>query len=147
MSHSLWLRDEVRSKQPVVVMQRTFGTDVGYNGYDLMLENGHLEARWYRVWPGNGIGVRTSEPLPPDAWNLVTWTYDGSSRASGIRIYVNGTEVGTSVLRDGPMLKSVGVRTYGAGHYTLGQRFRDRGFQGGKVDDFRVHARLSLIHI
>ena len=53
-----WLRDNAANDNPVVVLQRTFGTDVGYNGFDLMLENGILEARFYRVWPGNGIGVK-----------------------------------------------------------------------------------------
>ena len=49
-----WLRDTARNPLPVVVLQRTLGTDVGYNGFDLMLPDGVLEARFYRVWPGNG---------------------------------------------------------------------------------------------
>jgi hypothetical protein len=53
-----WLRDVTRNPLPVVVAQRTFGTDVGYNGFDLMIADGVLEARLYRVWPGNAIGVR-----------------------------------------------------------------------------------------
>ncbi|MBT8043849.1 MAG: DUF1553 domain-containing protein, partial [Verrucomicrobiae bacterium] len=33
-------------------------------------------------------------------------------------------------------------------HYTLGQRFRDKGFAGGKVDDFRVYQRaLTALEI
>ncbi|MGB0775442.1 MAG: DUF1549 domain-containing protein, partial [Akkermansiaceae bacterium] len=140
-THAFWLNDSKRDKNPVVVMQRTHGTDVGYNGYDLMLENGHLSARWFRVWPGNAIGIQTTDPIPENTWTHIAWTHDGSSRAAGINIYINGKLAKTRVLRDGPMTKSVGIRTYGAGHYTLGQRFRDKGFTGGKLDDFRIYAR------
>ena len=56
-----WIRDNARNPLPVVVLQRTFGTDVGYNGFDLMLTDGMLELRFYRVWPGNAIGVRAAE--------------------------------------------------------------------------------------
>jgi len=47
------MRDTAHSAKPVVVVQRTFGTDVGYNGFDLMLQEGILTARLYRVWPGS----------------------------------------------------------------------------------------------
>ncbi|BDS07809.1 hypothetical protein NT6N_28490 [Oceaniferula spumae] len=140
-THSVWLNDSKRDKNPVVVMQRTHGTDVGYNGYDMMLENGLFSARWYRVWPGNAIGIQTVDPIPENTWVHVAWTNDGSSRASGLKIHINGKEAKTRLLRDGPMTKSVGVRTHGAGNYTLGERFRDKGFTGGKLDDFRIHSR------
>ncbi len=147
-THALWLKDTLSDPEPVVVMQRTFGTDVGYNGYDLMLEEGRLAARWYRVWPGNAIGIETVKPIPKDEWTHVAWTYDGSSRANGIRIFLNGEQVETRVIRDGPMVKSAGVRTYGSGEYTLGQRFRDRGFAGGHIDEFYVFPRrLSQLEI
>ncbi|GAA5494462.1 hypothetical protein Rhal01_00623 [Rubritalea halochordaticola] len=148
ITHSLWLMDTKRDELPVVVMQRTFGTDVGYNGHDLMLQDGFLEARWYRVWPGNAIGVRTKEPIKKSQWHQVTWTYDGSSTASGIRIFLDGAEVATEVLADGPMIKNIGQNTYGSGDYTLGQRFRDRGFAGGLVDEFRIYSRdLSPVEV
>lgn len=141
ITHSLWINDQKQDKQPSVVMQRTYGTDVGYNGYDLMIEGGYLEARWYRVWPGNAIGVRTKKPISKGQWHQITWSYDGSSHAAGIHIYIDGEEVETVTLADGPMIKNIGQNTYGSGDYTLGQRFRDRGFAGGLVDDFKIYGR------
>jgi hypothetical protein len=135
-----WLRDNARSPRPVVVLQRTHGTDVGYNGFDVMIENGVLSARFYRVWPGNGIGVRAETPLPAGEWRHVAVTYDGSSRAAGLRLYVDGREIETTVLRD-RVHKSASIGTFGAGHFTLGERFRDRGFTGGEIDELRVFVR------
>ncbi|WP_232536127.1 DUF1553 domain-containing protein [Lacipirellula parvula] len=147
----LWLRDVLRNPQPVVVAQRTFGTDVGYNGFDLMLADGVLEARLYRVWPGNAIGVRAAEPIAAADWEHITVTYDGSSRAAGLRLYLNGRELQTTILRD-KIQKSVAVSTYGSGTFTLGERFRDRGFKDGEFDELRLYARaltpyeITLLH-
>jgi hypothetical protein len=134
------LRDEARNSRPVVVLQHTFGTDVGYNGFDVMLENGILEAKLYRVWPGNGIGVRAERPIANGSWQHVAVTYDGSSRAAGLKLYVDGQPLPTKVLRD-QISKSAALMTFGSGQLTLGQRFRDRGFKDGEIDELRIYGR------
>jgi hypothetical protein len=135
-----WLRDAAHNRLPTVVMQQTRGTDVGYNGFDLMLADGVMEARLYRVWPGNAIGVRATKPIAQNQWEHLTVTYDGSSRARGLRLYLNGVELPTDVVRD-RIHKSVSVAAHGQGHFTLGARFRDRGFKDGAIDELRVFAR------
>ncbi len=136
----LWLRDAARNTLPVVVAQQTRGTDVGYNGFDLMLTGGVLEARLYRVWPGNAIGVRARRPITRNEWQHVTVTYDGSSRATGLRLYLAGDELPIDVIRD-RIHKSTSVAGHGVGDFTLGERFRDRGFKDGAVDELRVYSR------
>jgi hypothetical protein len=136
----LWLRDAAHNPLPVVVVQQTRGTDVGYNGFDLMLAGGVLEARLYRVWPGNAIGVRAAEPIARDQWQHVTVSYDGSSRAEGLRLYLAGAKLPTEIIRN-DIHKRVGVGGYGDGAFTLGERFRDRGFKGGAIDELRVYSR------
>lgn len=135
-----WLRDVARNPLPIVVAQRTFGTDVGYNGFDLMLADGVLEARLYRVWPGNAIGVRANEPIAAHDWQHVAVTYDGSSRAAGLKLYLNGRELPTTVIRD-KIHKSAALATHGSGAFTLGERFRDRGFKDGEFDELRIFSR------
>ena len=146
-SLDFWLRDPTRNPQPVVLLHRTNGTDVGYNGFDMMLASGFVEARVYRVWPGNGIGVRSLEPVADDEWRHLAVTYDGSSTASGLRLYLNGRELPTAVLRD-RIYKRVGVPAHGEGNFTLGERFRDRGFKDGELDELRMFDRaLSQLEI
>jgi hypothetical protein len=137
---SLWLKDPTRSAEPVVILQRTHGTDVGYNGIDIMLENGIVEARIYRVWPGNGIGVRSLTPIAQNQWSQLTWSYDGSSQTAGLRLYLNGQELQTQSIGT-KLVKNTSINTYGSGHLTLGQRFRDRGFKAGEIDDFFIYQR------
>ena len=142
-----WLRDNARNPLPVVVLQRTFGTDVGYNGFDLMLERCILEVRLYRVWPGNAIGIRAAAPTAASGWQHVAITYDGSSKAAGLRLFLNGEEFASRITRD-KIHKKASIATYGTGHFTLGERFRDRGFKEGEIDELRIFDRaLTLLEI
>ncbi len=123
-----------------VIAHHTRGTDAGYNGWDLTIEDGYLESRLYRVWPGNGMGVRTVEPIPVDQWHLLVATYDGFDRARGLKIFLNGEELLTEVIRDA-RVKSANVLVDHGGEFVIGQRFRDRGLAGGLVADVRVYER------
>ena len=144
---AMWLRDPQPDAAPRVVFQQTFGTDVGYNGVDLMLEQGHFAARIYRVWPGNAIGVRTRAAVDLDEWRHVAIRYDGSSTAGGISVIVNGEPVDVEILRNA-IQKQANVPAYGQGEMTLGARFRDRGFARGEIDEFQVfHRDLSEIEL
>ncbi len=134
------LRDNARNPLPVVIAHRSNGTDVGPNGFDLMVADGVLSARFYRVWPGNGIGVEATEPMAPGDWQHVAVSYDGSSRAAGLRLHLNGRELATRVVRD-RIYKSAAVATFSAGHFALGERFRDRGFKDGEIDEFSAYNR------
>jgi hypothetical protein len=135
-----WIRDPVRNSLPVVLLQRSFGTDVGYNGFDVTLADGVIEVKLYRIWPGNGIGIRATEPIAKDDWQHLAVTYDGSSSAGGLQLFVGGKKVPTEVLRD-RMRKSTMHRSHGTGMLTLGERFRDRGFKDGEIDELRVYTR------
>jgi hypothetical protein len=94
-SLDFWMRDNARIAKPAVVLHRTFGTDVGFNGFDVMLDDGILSVRLYRVWPGNAIGVRARKPLGQGEWAHVTITYDGSSRAAGLELFLDGRPLET----------------------------------------------------
>lgn len=134
------LSETARVAERSLIAHHTRGTDCGYNGWDLTLVDGHLESRMYRVWPGNAIGVRTQAPLPLGGWHQVAASYDGSSQAAGLRIYVDGKPVGTTVLRDS-VKKSANVEVDHGGEFVVGQRFRSRGFAGGQIDDVQVYSR------
>jgi hypothetical protein len=133
-------REPHREPLPSVIAHHTRGTDAGYNGWDLTIENGFVESRMYRVWPGNAIGVRTTEPIPADRWHQLAATYDGSSTAEGLKLYLNGLELPTTVLRD-KLVKSSNVPVDHGGELVVGQRFRSRGFAGALIDDVRVFGR------
>ncbi|TWU59979.1 Planctomycete cytochrome C [Rubripirellula tenax] len=137
-------RETKRVAARSLIAHHTRGTDCGYNGWDLTIEDGHLESRMARVWPGNAIAVRTVDPIPVDRWHQVAATYDGSSSAAGMSLYLNGKRLETEIVRD-ELKKSCNVLVDHGGQFVVGQRFRARGLDGGLIDDVRVYFR-SLTH-
>jgi hypothetical protein len=61
-----------------------------YRGWDLWLQNDRFAAHLVNEWPKDGIKVTTKTAFDPNKWHHVAVTWDGSRRASGLRLYVNG---------------------------------------------------------
>ncbi len=134
---SFWLNDPRATPAPIVLQHRTGGTDVGFCGFDLILEDGYLTARVMRHWPGNAVAIRTRSPLAKQQWQHVAWSWDGSSKASGLKIYRNGSPVPTDMIVDKlwKKISAYGDHAASGGDWAFGQRFRDLGFKGGMIDD------------
>jgi mono/diheme cytochrome c family protein len=138
-SMSLWLQASSAAPRQVVLHHSRAPVDAGSRGYELLLEEGHVAVGLHHLWPGDSIKVRARVGLPTNQWVQVTFTYDGSSHAAGLRLYLNGAPVAVDVVRD-KLRKDI---TYQGGEpeLAIGYRFRDAGFKGGRVDDFRVFNR------
>ncbi|HIE98222.1 MAG TPA: DUF1553 domain-containing protein, partial [Fuerstia sp.] len=135
---SAWLKAAKIHERSVVFHRSRAWTDAGSRGYELLIEDGHLSAALIHFWPGNAIRVRCAEPLPVDTWTHVVMTYDGCSSAIGLNLWINGQLASTSVDRDNLYRNITGG---GGNTITIGQRFRDKGFSKGVVDEFRVFDR------
>jgi hypothetical protein len=147
-SFGVWLRVAGPHADRAVVFHRSLAySDAGSRGYELVLEQGRVAFGLHRHWPGSSIKIVALEALPTDRWVHVTLTYDGSSRAAGARIYVDGQPAAAEVVRD----KLGGDITYNREKeppLLVGHRFRDNGFKGGAVDELRMFAReLSPLEV
>jgi hypothetical protein len=135
---SLRLRPPSHAPRAVVVHHSMAPIDAGSRGYELLLESGRVAVGLHHMWPGNSLKVRTKAAIPANAWSHVTATYDGSSTAAGVRVYIDGKPTELEVIRD-KLTKDI---TYGGEpNLALGHRFRDNGFKGGMVDEFRIYDR------
>lgn len=72
----------------------------GYRGWDLWCEGGRIGTHLVNSWPGNALKVVAQQPVPSGKWTHVFVTYDGSKKAAGIRIYINGEAVATNIPTD-----------------------------------------------
>jgi hypothetical protein len=61
-----------------------------FRGWDLWLEKGRPAMHIVHKWPGDALKVIGKTALKPDAWQYVTIAYDGSEKAQGVKIYVDG---------------------------------------------------------
>ncbi|MDG2383832.1 MAG: DUF1553 domain-containing protein [Pirellulaceae bacterium] len=106
-----------------------------HRGFDLYWYDGHVSVHLVHQWPENAIKVTTTEKFVKDKWQHVMVSYDGSSLAKGITIFVNGEnqpveinhdKLQSSIRTDKPLL--------------VGRRQPGSPF-GGAVDDIRVYGR------
>ena len=127
----------------VILHQSRAWTDAGSRGFELTLDHGRPFFGLIHFWPGNAVAVRAKRSLPLDAWSQLVVTYDGSSRAAGIRLYLDGALLETDVVRD-HLFKDIsyrreaGDRSADTHPFTIGARFRDTGFKNGLIDDLQV---------
>jgi len=107
----------------------------GHRGFDLHLAGGKIQIHLIHHWPDNALKVVSTEKLAPDKWQHVLITYDGSSKAAGIKIYVDGVLCQQEVERD-QLTESIrtNVPLY------LGRRNPGSPYQG-ELDDIRLYAR------
>lgn len=137
-SVSLWMNTPDEKQRAVIYSRSKAWTDAASRGYELLLEDGRLSAALIHFYPGNAIRVVAVDPLPVGVWKHVAVTYDGSSRADGVRIFVDGKQVKTETVRDSLTREITGG---GSDTIVIGQRMRDNGFKNGLVDNFKVFDR------
>jgi hypothetical protein len=153
-SISLWIKLEEPAQRAVVVHNSRAGLDAGSMGYELLLEDTRPSFALCHFWPGNAMRVRGVKPLPLGWWTHVAVTYDGSSRAAGMRLYVNGQAVEQEIVRDNLYKDIVYDEVFmdkdsvQAATLTLAGRHNDRSLSAALVDEFKAYnCELSPVEI
>ncbi|MBO0857965.1 MAG: DUF1553 domain-containing protein [Chloracidobacterium sp.] len=115
-------------------------------GYELIFEKTHLIGiqRWgapltIRLtsnWPENAIVVRTKESFNDNEWKHLAFSYDGSGKAAGLKVFLNGKLAEIEVVTD-----SLNGSIKTAAELVIGNKWGGRAYSGG-VDDIRFYSRL-----
>ncbi len=132
-SYGGWVH--IANGNPMVLLSRMDESN-GIRGYDLYASSGLLFVHLIHHWPDNVIRVNTKKQMPLQQWQHVMMTYDGSGKADGVRIYVNGEPQELTVTHN-TLTKS--IRTDRPLH--IGRRTTSDPFVGS-IDDVRIYARL-----
>ena len=113
----------------------------GYQGYDLLLRDNRLNFRLSHSFPHDAISVLSKDKVAKGSWNHVTVTYDGSSRADGMAIYLNGERQSLEVQYD-HLQKN--IRQHYSIHkgplngFAFGWKVLDRSMPRGEIDEFAL---------
>ena len=150
-----WIRP--RGNLPMSIFQKLDGPE-RRRGYEWLMDDVLLVGiqRWAARLtitlaseaPANAIRIRTRERLRLGDWYHMALTYDGSGKASGVFLYVDGKLFETEVLRDaltGPIATdaplSVGAKALGSAF--VGQidelRLYDRTLRPGQIEQLALH--------
>lgn len=124
---------------------------LGLKGYSLHLERNKPKFILSHSWPSNAIQVRLAESIPIRKWTQLTITYDGSSKAAGIKMYVNGQEAEVEIDIDHlykGILFEPNIHTYGFQGFTLGKFNKIKQFMNGGIDELQLFDRaLSALEV
>jgi len=107
----------------------------GVRGYDLYLGDGKVYVHLISTWDSNAIRLNSKQTIPMNQWTHLFVTYDGSQKAKGVKIYVNGKPAETDITHDtltGTLKTDQPVR--------IGTRSAGGGFKG-LIDEVRFYRR------
>jgi len=107
----------------------------GYRGFDLFVSDSRFEAHLIHQYPDDAIKVKTKDKFEGNQWRHVLISYDGSGKAAGVKIFVDGREREVEIEKDnltGSIRNSEPLR--------IGSRNGESMIQG-QLDDVRFYDR------
>jgi len=110
----------------------SLGWDVEFHG---LKPSVHL----IHKWPDDAIHVQADEDLPADTFTHFSFTYDGSGKAAGLRLYINGLLAKSTVRKDN-LKGSIQSTT----PFHIGRRGTSGTPFHGRIDDLKVYRRELL---
>ena len=150
-SGALWMKTTKREKLKTQQLLGTSGDKNNFwRGWDFYLDSGnHLNARLIHSLPHNYIHVRSKDSIKSNEWKHVAFSYDGSGKAKGVSLFIDGNEANNDVQYD-RLYKSIQtIRSAVHTLYTQPVKVAKsyRGFTGengifkGALDDIRLYQK------
>lgn len=136
-SVSLWVNPAEKDEfVPVWGHPTTKNKD--YRALEMAMKQGIPSVRLSHAIPHNFLEVQAEEvEIPVEAWSHITVTWDGSGKASGVRMFVDGKKVRLRTVQD-HLYKNIAQKNLGL---RFGGKDERGGFQGGMIDEIRVYNR------
>ena len=120
---------------PMTVLSR-MDDAAAHRGYDFYLADGRLFVHLIHAWDRDAIRVNTTQPLVKQKWQHIAFTYDGSSRADGVRIYLDGELQELTITHD---RLTGSIRTEQP--FRIGRRSQGGAWRG-MLDEVRIYGRV-----
>ncbi|MFM9960488.1 MAG: DUF1553 domain-containing protein [Planctomycetaceae bacterium] len=131
-SFATWIRPT--SNAPTTILSKNDEANA-FRGYDIILEGAKVCGHFSHHWPDKAFKVVAKQPLSLNEWHHIVVTYDGSRRATGVKIYVDGKpqphDATTNNLLDGTLKTDK--------PFHIGKRSSSVPFQG-QIDDVQVYS-------
>lgn len=99
-SFSMWA-NVLKPGEEGTLFAKSNGEFSGHRGYRVMLnKDNSLSVSFSYTWPANCIELQIPGRLTINQWHHIALTYDGSSKASGVKLFLDGKETKAKVITD-----------------------------------------------
>jgi len=141
-SIGVWVNIPKDLKEGVIFHKSMAERLFNFRGYHLYLRDNKLEINMAHTAPSNAITRVSKTIVPKDRWIQLTLTYDGSSKANGFKLYLDGNEMAMETPMD-QLTKDILFKGNGKQPgLQIGGWWRGLGFKNGKVDEVLVYNRV-----
>ncbi|MCE9609064.1 MAG: DUF1553 domain-containing protein [Chthoniobacter sp.] len=131
-SVAAWVRPDGAGGTPFA---KRDGTDAA-GGWDVEIKGLRPHLHLVQKWPGEIIHVEAERDLAAKQLSHLAFTYDGSGKAAGVKLYLNGESVKLAVRVD-----KVSGSIKSDAPFRIGRRGGDASPFHGVVDDLRIYGR------
>lgn len=140
-SVGVWLNIPESLRNGVIFHKGQGAIIYNFRGYHVALRDNRLEVLMAHLWPYNNIIKVSEAELPKDTWTQLTLTYDGSGRAAGLRLYLDGQELEMMTEKDN-LYRTILFPTHGKQPgLRFGARWRGTGIKDALIDNIIVYER------
>lgn len=132
---SMWVKPATDNQGGSLLARMDESAD--FRGWDVWLENGNVGTHIINKWPENALKVVSNQRLTASRFQLVTITYDGTSKAQGVKIYIDGKLAPLNVASD-KLTDTVRTKV----PLRLGSRHATAPTNDAKIQDIRMYRRV-----
>ncbi len=137
----IWVNIPKNLKEGVIIHKSQAERLYNFRGWHLYLKNNKLELNMAHTAPSDAITRISKQTVPRDQWIQLTITYDGSSQAHGVRLYLDGSEMSMETTMN-QLQKDILFRSREQSGIQVGGWWRGWGLTDGKVDDITFYDRV-----
>jgi hypothetical protein len=131
-----WIRLPQDNAGGSIMARMDDGAD--YIGWDVWLEGGRLGTHIIHKWQEDALKVVSrSMPLAANTWYHVAVTYDGSGKAAGVALYLNGKPLTDREVQADSLQSEIQTNV----PFRLGQRNASAAIDGLAIQDVRLYDR------
>ena len=151
-SYGAWIK--LHGKTGAVLSKMEEGP--GYRGFDLLINDAKAEVHLVHTFPDNAIKVVTKDALPTNLWLHLMVTYDGSNKAGGLKIFVDGKsrpldtptdKLSATILTEAPLLIGARLKAFPFTGLIDDVRFYNRRLKSEEVASLAGYGNLLISRV
>jgi hypothetical protein len=133
-SYGCWVKPDAGNANGAIFSKMNEGN--AFRGFDVWLQGGAPGTHLIHKWKENAVKVVGKQKVKAKVWSHIFFTYDGTGKAAGTKVYMNGKLLSHNVEADG-----LGGTIQTPNDFRIGRRSGSAQANNIEIDDVRLYNR------